>query len=360
MMACNAPERLMGQQRQAGVALLTVLLVVAIATVLAVAMLRSQQLALRYAGGLFNQDQAWLYTQGAEDFVQALLRQDSRDDARRGNALDHPGELWAQPIPAYPVDGGLIRAQISDLQGRFNINRLWHDGAADTEAAAIFQRLLKNLGLPDNLGPAVTDWIDSDNEPTASDGAEEDYYTRLSPAYRIANQPLQDISELRLIKGFSPEVMQRLLPHVCALPAAATLNVNTAGSMLISALSPSMSSRAASELVTQRPAKGYASVDEFLGQPVFNGLDHQQKNSLRQQLDVRTHYFQLLADADIAGRHSILLAVLARDDSGTLKTIARDLSQKALSRNGLARNKNNDAPESAQAMPGLDTERNSP
>jgi general secretion pathway protein K len=89
-----------------------------------------------------------------------------------------------------------------------------------------------------------------------------------------------------------------------------------------------MTSRNASELSSQRPPKGYASVDEFLTQPVFNGLDAAKKTELRQQIDVRSHYFQLLADAEIAGRHSMVLAVIARSDSGTLNVIARDFSQK--------------------------------
>lgn len=316
------------RSRMDGVALITVLLVVAIATILAVGMLRSQNLALQRAAGLFDQDQAWLYTQGAEDFVRELLRQDFDDDKRSGRQVDHPGEAWAQPFPPFPVDGGMIYARVADQQGRFNLNRVWHDNAPDPVAAAIFQRLLKNLDLPDTLVPALTDWIDADNEAAGSDGAEDDSYSRLEPPYRVANQPVSDVSELRLIKGFTPEIIAKLRPYVCALPAPALLNVNTADPVILAALAIRMTSRNASELSSQRPANGYASVDEFLAQPVFNGLEVARKTELRSQLDVRSHYFQLIADADIAGRHSMVLAVIARSDSGTLQVVARDFSQK--------------------------------
>jgi len=308
--------------------LITVLLVVAIATILAVAMLRSQHLALQRAAGLFSQDQALLYTQGAEDFVRELLRQDADEDKRSGKPVDHPGEVWARPFPPFPVDGGVINARVIDLQGRFNVNRVWHDNAPDPAAIAIFQRLLKNLDLPDTLAPALTDWIDADSDPTGSDGAEDDMYSRLDTPYRVANQPLSDVSELRLIKGFTPEVMLKLRPYVCTLPATALLNINMADPVMLSALGASISARHASELSSQRPAKGYASVDEFLGQPVFNGMDSDRKAELRNQLDVSSHYFQLIADADIAGRHSMVLAMIARSDSGTLQVVARDFSQK--------------------------------
>jgi len=312
--------------------LLTVLVIVAIATVLSVGMLRSQQQALLHAAGLFQQDQAWLYTQGAEDMVRELLAEDLKEDRRSHREVDHPGEAWAQPFPPFPVEGGSIRARVSDLQARFNLNRLGN--AQDAAAADIFRQLLRNLALPDTLAPALGDWIDADNEAQGSDGAEEDFYSRLAPPYRVANHPLSDISELRLVKGFTPAIIARLRPHVCVLPAAAALNVNTASPVVLSALGASLSPSAAAEIVAQRPARGYASVDEFLGQPVFNGLESATKERLGRQLAVKSHYFELVADADIGGRHSILHAVIARGDSGTLRITARDFSQKVLAAAG--------------------------
>lgn len=338
-------------ERMRGVALLTVLLVVALATTLAVGMIRAQHLALQHAGGLFNQDQAWLYTQGAEDFVRDLLSQDFKDDRRRGSQTDNLDEFWAKPFPPFPVDGGMIHARLSDAQGRFNLNRLWHDGAPDQAAQDIFERLLTNLGLPNSLSPALIDWMDSDSEPTGSDGAEDDFYSRLERPYRVANLPLSDLSELRLIKGFTPEVVAKLRPHVSALPATALLNVNTADAAVLVALSPTLSSRTATELNSQRPAKGWASIDEFLREPVFNGLEGTQKTALMTQISVNSHYFQLLADAVIAGRHSVLVAMLARSDSGTLQVIARDFSQKVMpaepAKNSTADNTNKDTTDPA-------------
>lgn len=318
------------QRREAGVALITVLVVVAIATVLCVGMLRSQQQALEHAAGLFQQDQAWLYTQGAEEFVRDLLAEDLRSDKRDNRKVDHLGEAWAKPFPPFPVEGGMVQARVQDLQGRFNLNRLGSETEADGPAATIFQQLLKNLGQPATLGPALADWIDEDNDPRALDGAEDDFYSRLDPPYRVANRPLADVSELMLVRGFTPEVVARLRPYVCVLPADATLNVNTASPDVLAALLPNLSSRSAAELFNQRPAKGYATVDEFLSQPAFNGLSADDKNRLREQISVRSQYFQLVADADIGGRHSILHAVMKRDDSGTLRVIARDFGRKVV------------------------------
>ena len=297
-------------RRDGGVALLTVLVVVAIATVLCVGMIRSQQQALQHAAGLFQQDQAWLYTQGAEEFVRELLAEDQKSDKRKNRAVDHPGEAWARPFPPYPVEGGMVRARVEDLQARFNLNRLGTEADGEGPAHVIFRQLLQNLGLPDNLGPALADWIDEDDSPRPLDGAEDEAYSRLPQPYRVANQPLADLSELRLVAGFTPQVIARLRPYVVALPAEALLNVNTASPTLLGAL--------------------LCQLDDFLAQPVFNGLGNDEKNRLREQVGVGSQYFQLLADAEMAGRHSILHAVMVRADSGTLRIIARDYSRKVV------------------------------
>lgn len=316
--------RVESRVRQQGVALITVMLVVALATLLAVSMMRNQNISLRYAEGLFTQDQTILYTQGAEGFVQDLLLRDLDNDKRNKREVDHPGETWAKPFPAFPVPGGSVQASLHDLQGRFNLNLLVQENAVNTAAQTTLKRMLANLDLPDNLDAALIDWMDSDNEPNGVDGAEDDFYTRLPVPYRTANQPLADVSELLLVKGFTPEVVAALRPHVSALPATALINVNTATPELVRAFTENMTASGAEELRRNRPSDGYETADAFLDEPAFNGLDATAKNALKPLLVVRTGYFELSARATISGRHSVLHSVLARGDSGTLGIVSRD------------------------------------
>lgn len=321
------PERIT-RRRAHGVALITVILIVALAVLLTAGMVRRQHQALRHAEGLFSQDQAVLYTAGAEAFARDLLSRDNEDDQRKGREVDSLGETWARPLPPFPVEGGMLYARISDLQGRFNLNRLWRDNAADEEALAIFRRLLTALDLPEALAPALRDWLDPDSEADGIDGAEDDFYTRLDVPYRTANRALADVSELRLVRGFTAEAVERLRPHVAALPANAGLNINTAGPTVLLALADTLSASTARDLAENRPDKGYASAEEFLAEPVFNGLDQPAKARLQGQLAVRSGWFELAVDADIGGRHSVLHAMLARDQSGTLRVTARDFGRK--------------------------------
>jgi len=89
------------------VALITVLLVVSLATIAAVAMASRQQLDIRRAENLLDADQADLYAQGAEQWAEQLLAR----DAKRSQ-VDTLGEDWAKTLPAIPVEGGAIAAAI--------------------------------------------------------------------------------------------------------------------------------------------------------------------------------------------------------------------------------------------------------
>jgi type II secretory pathway component PulK len=51
----------------------------------------------------------------------------------------------------------------------------------------------------------ILDWIDVDDQPHV-EGAETEYYQTLTPPYAAKNGPLDDISELLLIKGMTPQI----------------------------------------------------------------------------------------------------------------------------------------------------------
>lgn len=322
----QAPQPIKGQR---GIALLMVLVIVAIATVLTVGMISAQQQSVRRAGSLFAQDQAQLYALGAEDFVKELIRNDTEDDKKNSTPRDTLNEAWARPFPAFPVPGGVIRARLQDAQARFNLNSLVQENTVNQGALHYFQRLLRQLNYPETLAYAVVDWEDADSQPNNLDGAEDDYYTRLTPSYRAANRPLSSLSELRLVRGFTPDIIQALQPYVVVLPATVTtINVNTMGGGMMSAMVDGMSKSAGDEMMRSRPADGYKTVDDFLASGVFNSLSSDQKTELKTILGVRTQYFELIADVEIDERHCVMASMIQRGDSGTLAVISRDFGRK--------------------------------
>ena len=76
--------------RNSGVALVTALLVVSLASLAAVSMATRQTFDVCRTANLINSDQAWLYAWGAEGWAKAILARDKKD-----NKIDSLDEPWA-------------------------------------------------------------------------------------------------------------------------------------------------------------------------------------------------------------------------------------------------------------------------
>jgi len=306
------------QKWSRGVALVTALLVVALATTIAVAMVSRQQLDIRRTGNMLMGDQTRLYAFGAEAWGIAQLE---RDD----NKTDSLEDDWATLLPPLALDeGGTISGGIEDLQGRFNLNTLIAEGDAGKLAQQRFTRLLKQLDLEPALQQAVRDWIDSDSEPSYPDGAEDNYYLGLTPAYRSANTPLASVSELRLIRGIETEHYTALAPHVTALPESNTaLNINTATVDQLMTLGDDLVRSEIEALVEQRNENAFATVTQFLQDNAFAGREIK-----ADALDVASHYFMIQSQTEIGRSRLIHQSLVQRSGKGVVKVLRR--SQGAL------------------------------
>jgi general secretion pathway protein K len=281
--------------------------VVAIATVAAVAMASRQQLDIRRTGNLLHGEQAWAYTLGAESWARVVLLRDLKE-----SKIDTLVEDWATRPPASIVEGGSIIGRILDMQGRFNVNSLVAGGAADPVAIDQYKRLLKNLELDESLADPLVDWIDEDINARFPDGAEDETYLLLDTPYRVANQPLADISELRLVKGYEPEVIAKLRPFVVALPQPTPVNVNTASAEVLSSVAEDLTLSDGEALVEARGEEGFQSVDRFKQQPALAG-----KQKLA-TLSVESDWFLVISEANIGQGRARLASLIQRTDRATL------------------------------------------
>ena len=294
--------------RQQGVALITALLVVAIATVAAVAMATRQQMDIRRTGGLLHSEQAYAFSLGAESWAQVVLARD-----KRNSKIDTLYEDWSTQPPVSVVEGGSIIGRILDLQGRFNVNNLVVNGAADNDAIARYKRLLSRLELDESLADPLVDWIDSDINVRFPDGAEDEVYLGAPTPYRSANRLVADISELRLVKGYEPEVIEKLRPFVVALPEATPLNVNTASAEVLSAVAANMSLADGESLVETRGEDGFETVAKFTQQNELSG-----KQLTAAQLSVESDWFLMVSEANIGLSRARLASLIQRTDKGML------------------------------------------
>lgn len=216
--------------RQRGVILLSALVMVALAAVVAAALFFDTGMTARRTAGSFSMEQALLLSEGAEALAAYVLADDQ-------NQTDTPLDNWAQPVEEEVGPEILMQAQLFDLQGRFNLNSLVQaNGKRDENTYKVFVRLLELLQLQPTWADFVVDLIDPDVQPEQQ-GGEDSLYTSQLPPHRTGNLPITSVSELMQIPGFTREMYLTLLPHVTALPPSVrTINVCMADGIVLDAL----------------------------------------------------------------------------------------------------------------------------
>lgn len=323
-----------------GVALLTAMLIIALVAIIGTGMLSQMNLALHRSGNIWQSEQAWWYAVGIENWLGKLLRQDAQF-----TDIDSLEEPWAEPVDYLPLEGGALKGQVIDLQGRFNLNNLAASsrpgasnlGAGDdgtTVASSVggnpgeqdpvmtqFQRLIELVTDTDpvtaaTIAASTRDWIDADVNPTLPDGAEDDYYLGLTPAYRAGNALMASPSELRLVKGVTPEIYTMLEPYITALPQSTSINVNTAPAPVLGSIAPDLPPTTGESLVESRNQSPWQSVDAFLQDPALAGRQIQPSN-----LSVITRYFLATGEITVDRAQVQFYSVLERADNGAVRVI---------------------------------------
>ncbi|MFP4162047.1 MAG: type II secretion system minor pseudopilin GspK [Ectothiorhodospira sp.] len=207
----HPPVRSAPPPRQRGVALLTALLVVALATIAAVAMTSRQHMDIRRTTAVLSHDQAHQLSLAAEAYALRLLG--------RGEDRELPWEgCTSPPIPA-TLEGSGITVWLEDLHCRFNLNAL---GGGEETWQAAFVRLQEEILQahpeaeldPEGLARTVADWLDPETD--------DPDYRAMDPPRLSANRPMLSPSELRLVKGVDNAAWRALAPYVTALPGADT------------------------------------------------------------------------------------------------------------------------------------------
>lgn len=297
--------------RQRGVALITAMIIMALATIIATDLAWDNALDVRRTTMLLYRDQAIQVALGAENWIASILRQDLED-----GETDHLGEIWASDLPPLPIDGGDVFGVIEDLQGRFNINNLIDaDGKVHEESLAQFQRLLAALELDPRFAGIAADWLDPDLDAAFPDGAEDSIYTGIVPAYRAANQLLSSTSELAALEGMDKLTFDTLAPHIVALPGRTSVNVNTATPFVLQSLDEKISPGDVESLIAEREGGGFADVENaftsLVTPEVLTGLTES------------TSYFQLKVVVRIDTVRVTLFTVLRRGPRGNVSTILR-------------------------------------
>ncbi len=276
-----------GQHR--GVALVLALLVVALASALAVSMGNDYLVRMRRFANQLNVEQAHFYLLSAEQIAKHVLLENAID-YHQGNKSAHLVEPWNYKR-SIAVEGGQLRFHFESYSAQLGIN-LIANGAGNAGRQPVpynvyqrrFIRLLRSfdeLPLSEQealeITQAVFDWIDADTLPEGHGGMESGSYQSLGLNYRPRNKYMGDVSELQLIPRISPRLYRLLAAHVSAnVPNPGIgINVNMASRNVLRSLPETngLSPLSEEELdsIMQHQSRIFTTVPSFQNLPGWAG-----------------------------------------------------------------------------------------
>lgn len=197
-----------------GIALIMVMCAIVVLSILAAAFAYSIKVETRLAQNADSEEQLlWLGTSGVQRACWILSQHppgepyDSLNQkwaGGSGSLAESNSVLSSVSLDNYPVGDGTVSIKIIDLERKVNINTAIYPA----NSQMILQALtLMGVDASDIsvVSDSIKDWIDSDDLPLPA-GAESDYYQGLAVPYYAKNAPIDDLSELLLVKGVTPEM----------------------------------------------------------------------------------------------------------------------------------------------------------
>ncbi len=305
-------------RKQQGVALLTVLLVLGLASFLARDMLLTGFTETQNSMALRDSRQAYYFALGGEAYARELLWQDRDRDIKEERDVDSRNDAWSSEELSFNLDEGQLQIRITDLQSRFNLGNLRSpSGAVDAVAVAQLRRLLNRLGIEQDLAYRFADWVDSDSE-VGSRGAEDQAYIKSSKPMLAANTGFADIAELSTLVDLGEQQFLDLAKHLTTLPERTKLNVNTVASEVLSSLVEQVNESGVSALTSRQGIKSYENVSQALSE---SGLVNSNVESF---LTTASDYFEIEVIAVYQDRSSRLRSVIHRQrSSGKTRVLYR-------------------------------------
>ncbi len=309
---------------EAGAALLTVLLLVAVMATVAVSVLNELRFAVRRAQNIAEREQAQWYALGAETFAARIIAQDRQANPNK-TTLEAP---WARGPVVFTLENGRLEGQITDASTCFNLNSVvelqGRSGYIPRDVGvAQFRRLLAAVQIQDAdaqaIADALVDWIDTDDRVSDRGAEDFDYFGRTVP-HRTPNTLIANPTELRALKGMTEDAYQRIRPYVCALPTSdlTVLNVNTLAveraALLSAVVGLGLDEDGASRVLEGRPRSGWPTPEAFFLAEGIGTLEVPEVT--RAQIGFTSRYFRVNARA-IFGETTTSVTSLLEHTGGT-------------------------------------------
>ena len=308
-------------KRQRGIALITAILLVALATILAATIGYENAMTARRGTATFAFEQSLEVSKAAEAIAAYALR----FTRQKYPTQTFKAQLWSTPFgPLDLVPGVTLEAWLDDTQGRFNLNNLVNaDGSTNADAVQVLANLLTLKGLEPKWAPLMADWIDSDTVPN-QDGAEDSVYLSQTPPYRAANMQITSPSEILALPGFGRDRYLMLAPYITALPQGTTVNICDAGIDLLNALGPpgTLNFTDADNLAKNRTAGCFPTLQDF-NVGISDPTARQKADAM---VTIVSNYFTLNSIVTIGSTQFALYSLLHQEPDLRVRSIQRSFT----------------------------------
>lgn len=315
---------------EAGVALLSMLLLVALLSVLALGILDDIRFSRHRTSNSQAMTQARWYALGAESYARGIIVQFR---ARNANITTNFSD-WQTTPAQLPLDDGALEIRLRDGGNCFNLNSLVEPEEDHFIRKPLgvgeFLALGAAIGVDEPqmraLSDSLVDWMDGDQ--IRSDlGAEDDTYSRKKPAYATGATLFAEVSEIRAVQGVTPRNYARLRPFLCALPDTqlSPININTLlptqSPLIVMLVQGRISNAAARQLIERRPEAGFETKVAFWTQPLI--ANAAPGAEIRDQVKLNTQYFAYEATVKLGMTTLVSSALLQADPAGKINVLAR-------------------------------------
>ena len=198
---------------RSGIALIMVMLIVVVFAILAGGLAYTMKVETKLARNAnWDTELEWLGRSGIE-LAKYVLSQPSKGPQ---GGYDGLNQIWAGgtgetndalegiSLTDNKLGHGTFSVKITDADRKFDINLV-------DRFPEVFRQGLILMGVDGaetpRLANAIGDWIDPDDEPrVGSSDTESSYYLSLNPPYKAKNGPIDDLTELMMIKGITPNM----------------------------------------------------------------------------------------------------------------------------------------------------------
>jgi general secretion pathway protein K len=293
-------------RRQRGVAIITALLLTALAITVVTSLFWQQQVQVRSMENQRLHLQTKWILRGALDWARLILRQDALSTGI-GAPVTLNG-IWATPLAETRLDdyverervdgdnyNATLSGQISDAQARYNLTNLATGKITTPGQIAVFQRLLTNLQIDPSLALRTAQAVANGQQlaPATTDTAGGTTGTNTAGTSTTGTTgtgtgttgtgtgttgtgtttgtvsgggeplPFSQVDDLLSIAGFTPQNVVQLRDYVTVLPTQTPLNVNTATPQVLAALVPNLSLSEATSIAARRQGASYNQIGDF-------------------------------------------------------------------------------------------------